>query len=106
MNLPDKVKLGWRTYSISIARRQDPQKMLYGEIDFERNTIFINEDGSQGTQKSTLLHEIIHWIFYNSGHANWRNDEELVNSLAENLMMIFIENPELAGLLFCQDSQE
>lgn len=105
MAIPDKVKLGWRIYSVIFGRRSDTPEgnTIWGEIDYERNTIFLNEDGKSGNQQSTLLHEIIHWIFYNSGQSKFRQDENLVECLTNHLMMIFKDNPDLARQIFGQE---
>jgi hypothetical protein len=100
--IPKQIKLGWRIYSIGIGKRTHDKEneTTWGEIDYERCRIFLNEDGSDETMKATLLHEIVHWIWYNSGQTKLRENEGAVECITNHLMMIFRDNPELAKTLF------
>lgn len=102
--MPDEIKLGWRTYSILFGRRTNDKEgeTIWGEIDYERNTIFLNEDGNIDTKQATLLHEIIHWILYTSGQVKVNNDEGVIECLTNHLMMVFRDNPGLAKQIFEQ----
>jgi len=97
MNIPGSIKLGWRTYKINQGehRSSGNSSDLYGEIKYEDNEIFIYQKLDQDNKAVTLLHEAIHWIFYNAGQKEWRENEMLVECLSENLYQIIKENPEL-----------
>jgi Zn-dependent peptidase ImmA (M78 family) len=105
MNIPDFLKLGWRKYKIELGEHRSGKELmssLYGEIAYEDNKIYIYQQLDHDNQCVTLLHEIIHWIFYNSGQPQFRNNEELVTMLSENLYQVIKENP----ILFYQTIKE
>ena len=96
MNIPETVNLGWRTYKIEQGEhRSDVNGDLYGEIKYEDNKIFIYRELDNDNKAVTLLHEMIHWIFYNAGQEDWRKNENLIECLSENLYQIIKANPEL-----------
>jgi len=100
MNIPETIKLGWRTYKINQGEHRSGENggELYGEIKYEDNKIFIYQKLDHDNKAITLLHEAIHWIFYNAGQKEWRENETLIECLSENLYQIIKENPEL----FCR----
>ena len=97
MNIPDKVKIGWREYKINQGEHRSGRDGgdLYGEIQYEEQTIYLYDKQSEDNKKATLLHEIIHGIFFVSGHHEWRENEELIECLTENLYQVIKDNPSL-----------
>jgi hypothetical protein len=97
LNIPDKVKIGWREYVISQGEHRSGSKGgdLYGEIEYEEQTIYLYDKQGEENKSATLLHEIIHGIFYISGHDKWRENEELINTIAENLYQVIKDNPDI-----------
>jgi hypothetical protein len=102
--IPDKVKIGWRVYDIeqSEHRTGDNGCDLYGEINYEGQKIFIYDKLSEDNKSATLLHEILHGVFYISGHEEWRKNEELIDCITENLYQVIKDNPKL----FKEESNE
>ncbi|MFA5252670.1 MAG: hypothetical protein WC454_08825 [Phycisphaerae bacterium] len=100
MSVPEKVKIGWRTYEINQNEHKtsdNGKNDLWGEIDYDRNKIYIYEKQPEEVKPVTLLHEIVHGIFCLSGHSDWRDNEDLVNCIAENLYQVILDNPGLFG---------
>lgn len=97
MQIPDKVKIGWREYLIQKygARRNTNGDLLCGEIDYVKHTIYLNNEYSEEQMKVTLLHEIMHGIFNREGHTDWRENEDLIDAIAEGLFELLKDNPEL-----------
>jgi hypothetical protein len=97
MQIPEKVKIGWREYMIEPGehRTGDGGGDLYGEITYEENKIYVWDKLSHDNQCVTLLHEIIHGIFYLSGRKENRNDEPLIEAISENLYQVIKENPDM-----------
>lgn len=95
--IPDKVKIGWREYNIiqDEHRTSDDGGDLYGQIEYEKNQIYLYDKQGEENKIVTLLHEIIHGIFYMSGQTEWRTNEDLINCLSENLYQVIKDNPEL-----------
>jgi Zn-dependent peptidase ImmA (M78 family) len=97
LNIPDKVKIGWRNYKVnkSDAKRNTKGETLYGEIDYGEQTIYINNEYCQDQMKVTLLHEIIHGIFNKQGQVDWGCNEALIESIAEGIYELILDNPNL-----------
>jgi Zn-dependent peptidase ImmA (M78 family) len=97
MNIPAKVKIGWREYEVIQGehRSGDGGGDLYGEIQYEQNTIFIWDKLDHDNKAVTLLHEIIHGLFYMCGRTDLRNDEGLVTAVSEALYQIMLDNPDM-----------
>jgi len=97
MNIPEKVKIGWREYTITQGehRSDDCGNDVLGSIAYERNEIFIYENQNHDNKAVTLLHEIIHGIFFLSGRADDMRNEPLIECLSENLYQVIKENPEM-----------
>ena len=95
MNIPDKVKIGWRTYDIEQGehRSADCGGDLYGEIRYDQNKIYLYDKQDEESKKVTLLHEILHGIGYMIGDTEFRKNEGLITALSENLYQIMKDNP-------------
>lgn len=95
MSIPDKVKIGWRTYDIEQGehRSADCGGDLCGEIRYEQNKIYLYDKQDEENKKVTLLHEILHGIGYMIGDIEFRNNEGLITALSENLYQIMKDNP-------------
>jgi len=97
MNIPEVLKIGWRKYTIQEdkEKRDSAGDCLNGEIDYSGHVIYLNNEYSNEQMKVTLIHEILHGIFYKQGHSEWCHNENLVNGLAEGLYELIIDNPNL-----------
>lgn len=96
MNIPDKVKIGWRNYAIQLDEHRTGANGgdLYGEIKYEQNIIYLYDKLEHDEQAVTLLHEIIHGILYMMG-SELRDNEMLITGLSENLYQVIKDNPEI-----------
>jgi Zn-dependent peptidase ImmA (M78 family) len=95
MQIPDTIKIGWRDYCIEFVDEID-EDLSNGEISFNEQKIKINKNIKSIDEKSfTLLHEIIHGIFYSQGHSEWNDNEDLVDAVSEGLFQVLKDNPEL-----------
>lgn len=98
MTIPESVKLGWRNYRIlQDEHRCSEEGDLSGEIDYANSVIYIYDKLSEDEKCVTLLHEIIHGIFYLSGRKKQMNDEPLIECLSENLYQVIKDNPGMFG---------
>lgn len=97
MNIPEKIKINWRTYSIEQGEHRTGCNggNLYGEIAYEDNKIFLYEKLSQDEKEVTLLHEIVHGLLYFMGKHDLKNDESFVTAFSENLYQVIRDNPEV-----------
>lgn len=91
MPIPNKVKVGWKTYDVILA---DPTlnggDELYGQIDYDRCTITLRAAASPDQQRATLVHELLHAV---SNMYGLNLDEKLVEDLANALYCVYKDNP-------------
>lgn len=64
MNIPNKVKIGWKHYDVE-QKEIDSSLVsdyteLFGQVFFGEQKIFINQSYDAGQRECTLLHESIH----------------------------------------------
>lgn len=67
----------------------------FGEIDYKAAKIYLNEAASTQIQHETLCHEILHAIFYHTGHEDLSKDESLVQALGNAINQSFV--PQCKG---------
>lgn len=99
MNIPNKLKISGVVYEVTISNEPIflENMRAYGEIDYNKKTIRIDEtlQDKQG-QLQTFLHEIIHGIVHDR-ELDFKNDSEetIVDQLAKGFYQIIKDNPEL-----------
>jgi hypothetical protein len=66
-------------------------RQLWGEVDYEHQSIVVRDDIPQLRQGQVLMHEIAHTILHEIGHPGY-NDENLINVLGISLYQLLKEN--------------
>lgn len=61
----------------------------FGQIDYKKCEICISNGMSKEMEEQTLVHEILHGIFFNLGYNDLTGDEKLVQSLASAIYQSF-----------------
>lgn len=99
--MPNKVKVGAVDYTIVIA---DLQENDYGCCDTHMQVITLSPNQTVQSASDTLLHEILHAIWNESGlFIMKRPDEEtIVRLMATWLKTVMIDNPDISK--FVQDA--
>jgi hypothetical protein len=64
---------------------------LWGEVDYEHQSIVVRDDIPQLRQGQVLMHEIVHAILHEIGHPGY-DDENLINALGISLHHLLKEN--------------
>lgn len=94
MNIPKKVKIGFKTYEIQKLNSDviANSKVCYGSIQYNDGTINISTLHSEDMQKCTLIHESIHGIddIFDIGL-----EEEQVVKLGKGIYQFIIDNPNI-----------
>ena len=91
MNM-NKIKIGYKTYDIIYDNEYLDKKELTGEIDYYNKKIVVRNDRDESEFLNTFIHEILHGIFYQSGDRNLKEDEDLINCLANGLTQVIVDN--------------
>lgn len=91
MNIPEKVKVGGKTYRVNITDKLGLGTAHYSaEIDYVGLNINITEQ-APGKMEADFLHELVHAIFDHRGVRD--QQEEEVDSIAQALHMVIKDNP-------------
>jgi hypothetical protein len=107
MSLPKKIKIGYVDLDIIVVPKNSKfSKDNYGEYDSKTNSIRVAEGQRKIEELSTLLHEILHAICWQSSLSSEggileknKLEEVVVNSIANNLTQVFKENPALLSYI-------
>lgn len=64
MNIPDKVKIGYKDYKVNMhdGNLVDDNQVCYGTIEYDSEIINISNLYSDNSKKCTLIHECVHGI--------------------------------------------
>jgi len=91
--LPKTLRIGYETYSLEAMAATAEDE---GSFSSETNTIRAKLAGrGERAIANTLIHEILHGIFYQSGLGETCQQEEaVVNTLANGLSQVMRDNPE------------
>jgi len=101
MNIPDKVKIGYKNYKLeewkqTVASANEAQ----GQFFAKEGVIGYTAEEKGVSHANTLLHEIMHGIIYQWNMELEEKVEELVvNGLANGLTTVLVDNPKLIDYL-------
>jgi hypothetical protein len=98
MTIPTSVKVGHLDYKIIVAVLPDND---YGNCDSHTQVITLTPNQTPQSAADTLLHEILHAIYNDSGlFSIKRPDEEItVRLIATWLKGVFRDNPEVTAFI-------
>lgn len=92
MNIPDKIKVGGKVYTVTVTNRLDMGPDYSAEILYSQQEINLRPAAPEA-QEASLLHELFHAMLAHLGYQE--HDEKLVEGLANTLHMIAKDNPGL-----------
>ena len=102
MDKPKKCVIGFMNFKIKFVKEVpgDEHSHLKGLCDTEHQIIYISTSYPSETQRSSLMHEILHVCFYTYGITprlkSSKIEEDIVTALTAPLMHALIENPQIA----------
>lgn len=95
MVIPNKVKIGAKTYDIE---RTEGMKLgimnCSAEIDYKETVIRLSKC-SETKMEADFMHEIVHAIYDNLGYTE--HDEKQISELANALHAFIADNPKIFG---------
>ena len=105
MKIPEKIKIGGKTYEVEIDEKLDLGTQHYSaEILYNSLKIRITPQAQQ-KMEADFLHEVMHAIYAHLGYSD--HDEKQVEELAEALYMVIQDNPCMfKGEYLSEDLQE
>ena len=89
----DKIKIGWKEYDVvkiePDIKLSYSEETCYGEIDYNKEIIRLNNNFNINQQKCTLIHEVLHGI---EDVFDIELGEEKVTRLANALYTVLKDN--------------
>lgn len=76
-------------YVVEMSDHFSSDAAHFGEIDYQRCIITINENMSEEEKKETLCHEILHAILVHLGYDELSQDEKFVQAVANGINQTF-----------------
>ncbi len=99
MKLPEKVKIGYRNYKISVLPQHEADaRGLRGTHVGHRGVIRIETGMDTEQQANTLFHELLHACWLQSDLPD-DVEEHTVTVLANQLTQVFQDNPQVTKYL-------
>lgn len=106
---PKKVKVLYTDFAVEVVPlnewNNEPELPLWGKVEWEKQTIYLDEGQSLDMMRETLWHEVKHiaWQYSSlpkSVYLSGRTDEEdVVARLSVAEITIMRENPEMVRFL-------
>ncbi len=94
MPMPKSVKVGATTFQVrGMSREAELLGADWGGADFGTNTITVSAAVSDPRRKETLLHEILHCIYYEWNIQLEDDEERTVSAFAFGLSAVMKDNP-------------
>ena len=94
MTLPKRIKIGWKEYEIrKLSSVLNSGNELYGQIDYDEQTITLRANNGCDQDACTLIHEVLHGI---SNMYCLALDEALVEKLANAIFTVMKDNHYLS----------
>lgn len=94
----DRVNILGIDYEIKYLNDLIERENLYGEINFHKQRIRIDESMEQDRKARTLIHEILHGIMESLGYNDINCDEEKIQNISNALYLLLESNPKLLSL--------
>ena len=93
MKIPDKLKIGGKTYKVEITDKLDSGNIgCTGEICYRDLIIRICPTAPE-RMEADFIHEMLHGVFDHLGYTE--HDEKKIDELANALYIIIQDNPEI-----------
>lgn len=99
MNIPEKLKIGGKIYTVERTEKLTIGDRYMGECIYSTLSIRIVPSAPR-MEEVTFLHEMVHAIFNHLGYTN--HSEKKIDELANALHMIIVDNPDI----FSYDKEE
>jgi|694.fasta_scaffold34507_14 hypothetical protein len=97
--IPKKVKIGQVDYTVHLFPQEHGDN--YGVCLNHHQRIYLSQNQTWQQAGNTLLHEIMHAIYHQSGLSSIEklDEEPIVNIMATWVHLVMLENPEAAEFI-------
>ena len=97
--IPNKIKIGQIDYTVHLLPENHFDS--YGVCLTAHQRIYLSVNQTWQQAGNTLLHEIMHAVYHQSGLNSVENspEEPIVNIMATWLHLVFLENPQVVEFM-------
>ena len=90
MSIPKEIKIGGMQYAVTEKDTVDNNAQCYGVCVYHDTHIEIKKELSAERKEQTLIHEMMHGVFFESGFED--HEEEVVNRVSAVLYQVLKDN--------------
>lgn len=103
--IPKVISVGYRTYGINPLEMADHEMTeKYGWCDKVNNQIYVYTSNDPMVVADTLLHEVLHAVWFHMGLDDKHDEEAVVNRLSTGLTTVLYDNPDIIDFVkYCID---
>ena len=101
MKIPEKIKVGYRYYSLEKWKQTvTSANEAHGQFFAKEGIIGYTTEEKGVSHANTILHELLHSIIYQWNiDLDEKTEESVVNGLTNGLTTVFVDNTELMDYL-------
>ena len=93
------IKILGCQYDLSVVAGLAEKEELCGQIDYDNQLIRIAEDVGEHVKSVAVMHEVLHGIWKSLGEDKLRQNERVVDALANALVQVLRENPTVVDMV-------
>jgi hypothetical protein len=94
------IKILGCPYDVKVVNEVDADNPdVHGHISYQNQIIKIKAIGGDYIKSVSVMHEVLHGIFFGLGHSDISDNEVLVDGLANALVQVLRENPSVVDMV-------
>lgn len=95
IKIPDEISIlhvKYKVIQVPVIDKGEGDGFILGKVNFTNNTIQIDQGLCDTLKLQTLIHEIMHAVFFKTGQSEAQNNEAVCQAAAAGLMSVIQEN--------------
>ena len=95
IKIPDEISIlhvKYKVIQVPVIDKGEGDGFILGKVNFTNNTIQIDQGLCDTLKLQTLIHEIMHAVFFQTGQNEAQNNEAVCQAAAAGLMSVIQEN--------------
>jgi Zn-dependent peptidase ImmA (M78 family) len=95
MNIPKHIKVGGLKWTVEQNRDIATEGNVFGSTHIQTQKIFLNPENSPQLMGQTLIHELLHAIWYSQGltkRFDGDTEEQIIDPLAKGINQVLKDN--------------
>lgn len=95
IKIPDEISIlhvKYKVIQVPVIDKGEGDGFILGKVNFTNNTIQLDQGLCDTLKMQTLIHEIMHAVFFQTGQQEAQNNEAVCQAAAAGLMSVLQEN--------------